>query len=116
MTEELKYIGSVYANRKTNSRYSNHRVIQVDGVASQETWDPQVIPTSNKDQYYRISSIINWRLDLIADYYYGDQNLWWVIAFANDVVDPFQAFNNPPDPPSVIRIPSVDTVYNKVIK
>lgn len=33
-------------------------------------------------------------LDQIAYKYYGDENLWWVIAIFNDIVDPFNDLNN----------------------
>lgn len=29
------------------------------------------------------------RLDTLASVYYGDEELWWVIALANRVLDPF---------------------------
>ena len=114
MTDTFKYIGTVYPAGQNNSRYRAHKVIEVNSVGSMETWDPPTIPLSNNDKFYRITPTIGWRLDLLADYYYGDQNLWWVIAFANGIVDPFADLNTPPDPPFFIRIPDPATVFNKL--
>jgi hypothetical protein len=51
-------------------------------------WDqpnfPQIVPQP-KDTYLTISSDYVGRLDLIAFDYYGDVDLWWVIALANGI-------------------------------
>lgn len=109
-----KYIGTVYAAKKTSSRYRGHKIFEIAGIPTQETWRPPELPVTNRDKYYRLSPMIRWRLDILADYYYGDQNLWWVIAFANNIIDPFIDLNTPPDPPSMVRIPAPNMVYNKL--
>jgi len=43
---------------------------------------PSVVLASN-DYYIDVS--INDRLDLLAQDFYGDSKLWWVIAMANDL-------------------------------
>lgn len=41
------------------------------------------IPASEQDNYIIVSSTD--RLDLIANDFYGDSSLWWIIATANDL-------------------------------
>jgi hypothetical protein len=43
---------------------------------------PKIKPTDN--DFYIISESTD-RLDLLANKYYGDKNLWWVIAVANNL-------------------------------
>ncbi len=45
---------------------------------------PKIAPTDN--DLYIISDSAD-RLDLLANKYYGDKNLWWVIAVANNLND-----------------------------
>ena len=53
------------------------------------------------------------RLDTIANRHYGDSNLWWIIAKANEVGKGKLA----PDPLKKIRIPTeIDDILNLVIQ
>ena len=47
------------------------------------------------------------RLDIISNKYYGTPRYWWVIALANEIIDPF-------DIPigTYLRIPSLISLYN----
>jgi hypothetical protein len=45
---------------------------------------PKIKPTDN--DLYIISESTD-RLDLLAHKYYGDRNLWWIIAVANNIND-----------------------------
>lgn len=49
-------------------------------------WDTPVFPNfppSDQDVFVTINSSYAGRLDLIAHDYYGDVDLWWVIALVN---------------------------------
>ena len=48
------------------------------------------------------------RLDIISMSIYGTPRYWWVIALANDIIDPF-------DVPvgTELRIPLIETLFNK---
>lgn len=48
------------------------------------------------------------RLDIIANQYYNTPRFWWVIALANNIIDPF-------DIPvgTTLRIPTIISLYNK---
>ena len=45
---------------------------------------PKIKPTDN--DLYIISESTD-RLDLLANKYYGDKKLWWIIAIANNIND-----------------------------
>lgn len=50
-------------------------------------------------------------LDEIAFRLYGSGELWWIIAEANAIADPFE----PLEPGTVLRCPSVQTVFEEVL-
>ena len=85
---------------KNSSRLIHAELFVTSGV---EYWDlPQYpeIDIRNDDMTHEVEE--NDRIDKLANKYYGDPNLWWVIALANDlrIVPPdLQA-------ESKIRIPS----------
>jgi len=39
---------------------------------------------------YTITSFDRW--DILADKFYGNVNLWWIIAIFNSIIDPFASF------------------------
>lgn len=47
------------------------------------------------------------RLDIIANAYYGDPSLYWVIAMANNLIDPFIVNAN-----TLLWIPYIETMFN----
>lgn len=48
------------------------------------------------------------RLDVIADQEYGDKRLYWVIAMANNIIDPFDVKQG-----TVLKIPQIATISMK---
>ena len=115
MTDSLKYIGILQRTQGKRSRYRRQRLIEVDGIVSQETWRPVDLPLSSKDKMHMVKDHERLRLDLLADQYYGDQYLWWVIAFANNIVDPFMELNNQ-DTPVFLRIPDPAVISQRVLR
>lgn len=69
------------------------------------------IPESKNDEYHRVTQGDVNRIDLIAYRYYRDCNLWWIIAEANNVLNPLKL-----EVGSVLRIPAIETIEMKVIK
>ena len=49
---------------------------------------PEFEPDPSDDVYVTTETDIG-RLDLVAYRFYGDINLWWVIAHSNDILDQF---------------------------
>jgi hypothetical protein len=68
---------------RTRSRLRFGELVVSDGV---EFWDLLDLPTlaaRNDDLSYQVQS--HDRIDSIANKFYGDPVLWWVIAVANDM-------------------------------
>lgn len=74
-----------------------------------ETYERIIFTDRSDDILFRVSSGQVNRLDLIAglDSIYNNENLWWIIAEANDIFDPF---NIPVG--TVLKIPSKDKIYS----
>jgi hypothetical protein len=70
------------------SRYRGHRIVEIDGFRTSETWKAPVITPQPTDQFYRVQAGEVNRLGLIAQKFYGSRQLWWVIALANQIHDP----------------------------
>lgn len=94
---------------ENNSRYQRVRTLKDEkGNVYHENWIKRGIDTSASDSYYTVTMVEENRLDIISSSYYGTPRYWWVIAIANNIIDPF-------DVPigTELRIPTLDTLYNK---
>jgi|TARA_B100000287_G_scaffold267211_1_gene251342 hypothetical protein len=66
------------------------------------------IPLKDSDKF--VFPIIGDRLDTVAQRYYGDSNLWWIIAKANEIsrgqigLDPEKMIRIPGDIDSILKI------------
>lgn len=49
-------------------------------------------------------------LDSLALKYYNDPTYWWIIAYFNDIIDPFKTLKDKFD---VIKIPSISSIEFK---
>ncbi len=69
------------------SRYTNSEKLQTKGSKKQylESTIYPIVKASDTDLY--IISEKGDRLDLLANKYYGDQTMWWIIATANNIND-----------------------------
>lgn len=106
-------------NRDTfpaTSRYKGHRyfkreirrnVLRVEP----ETWQPPDIEPSATDLQTQVKPGEEGRLDLVARRVYGNEQLWWVIAFINDIIDPF----NEVTVGRKLRFPPFDIVATNVL-
>lgn len=65
-------------------------------------------PLSSTDTYIRTTTVE--RLDLLANKFYGDLTLWWVLAAANGLGK--GSLYVPVD--SIIRIPDVNSISNLI--
>lgn len=54
-----------------------------------DLFDPVNLITNTDFVYHVVEETEKDRLDLIAYKYYLDTSYWWVIAMANNIVDPF---------------------------
>ncbi len=95
-TDDVKFIQNKDPNRPL-SRYNKirflltreDRFVDGDPVAIQETWDPPFIPELPQDKFFEVPKEFEHRLDLVSLEVYGTESLYWVIAYANKMTDPF---------------------------
>lgn len=91
------------------SRYSKIRRIQDDetGEIFHETYNNYSIPEKSSDTYFTVDTAVENRLDIISMRYYKSPIMWWVIAIANNIIDPFSEIPIG----TVLRIPELTSVY-----
>ncbi len=76
---------SRYRNARYFKREIRRRVIRIEP----ESWEAPVIPESALTRMTLVRSGEVGALDLISERVYGTDRLWWVLAIANDIIDPF---------------------------
>lgn len=103
---------SIYSPRDYRylSRYAkSNRLFDDDfGIFYHSRYEKKVIPTSDADSYITVDLVTKDRLDIVAYNFYGYSLYWWIIAIANDIIDPF---NVPIG--TVLRIPPLSSLYDK---
>ena len=98
-----------------DSRYINTQLLQlVDDTTGNPinafvwgVWTPIDFEKSSRDKIVTVSRRLVGRLDLLAFDSYGNPNLWWVIARANDISDPFDI-----EIGDQLRVPARDIVLS----
>ena len=63
------------------NRYKNIPIINIDKKQVYQTTRYPEVPLSDNDTY--VYSTQGDRFDILANQYYGDQSLWWIISIAN---------------------------------
>lgn len=76
------------------SRYKKVRYFQrshpgIGSFIEPETWNPPEILRRDDDKFTEVKAGEEGRLDLVALRLYKTDRLWWVIALANNILDPF---------------------------
>ena len=72
------------------SRYQIYRqIVDKNNDTYIETSNQTPVAESNKDLYHEVQREEENRLDIISLKYYGDPQYFWIIAMANNLVDPF---------------------------
>jgi len=102
-------------NRDQNtplSRYNKIRLlINPNNIAIQETWEPPTITKLDSDRFFEVTIEYAHRPDLIALLYYGTEQLYWVIARANGIIDAYAETTVG----RKLRIPDRDNVFLTVL-
>lgn len=89
------------------SRYRKlDRITNAEGDYFVETYEELNIPQTNSDKFHEVKAGEDNRLDLIAYKYYRNPSLWWVIAEANNIIDPIKV-----EVGEVLRIPPRETIF-----
>lgn len=89
-----------------SSRYARSKIFYNDVSSFLETYDMKEIPIKDDDTYIQITSAWENRLDLVANEFYRDSDMWWVIATANDIMMPWFLPVG-----TELRIPGVNTLW-----
>ena len=79
-----------------------------NGVYYHKTFKEVEIPLSSGDTFVTVDVKSENRLDVIANEVYGYAPYWWIIAFANNIIDPF---NVPIG--TVLRCPPLMSIYGE---
>lgn len=91
------------------SRYRRlKRLLNEDDEEYIETYETISIPESSNDSFHTVTKAEEDRLDLISFHYYKNPLLYWVIAEASGIIDPF---NVPAG--TVLRIPEKQSLFGK---
>ena len=91
------------------SRYFNYKFLKCGDITDSvwiESWERPEIPESDDDMYIEYQENQNNRLDLISFKYYGTVKLWWAIAVANDIQNPFEKIEKG----TILRIPIIANI------
>lgn len=99
------------SSRYKNARYYRRIVDNVGLRIEPSIWQYDEIPENDNDLFTEVGSGERGRLDLIARRIYRLEELYWVIAFANDIVDPFEEIV----PGMKLRCPHPDWVATNVL-
>lgn len=89
------------------SRYGNISLIedkQYNDPYHETVFNYDVIESSG-DRFITIEK--DTRLDVLANTYYNDFSLWWVIAMANNIMDGLETVKKD----TVLRIPPIMSIY-----
>ena len=95
---------------RSTSRLNFSRLLTIEGVDHWEMAELPSIEASGDDIVYQVKQ--GDRIDLISNRFYGNPELWWVIAIANGL----NLLPNDLKPFSTIRIPSNSRVFNKILR
>lgn len=90
------------------SRYKNVRTIKnEDNRIVHETMNNYKIPEYSEEKRYTVSNKFQNRLDIISLMFYKTPEFWWIIAIANDIIDPLTEIKEG----TVLRIPDIMSLY-----
>ena len=94
------------------SRYNNLRLLlNQDSIPIIESWDPIELEELPEDRFYEVTAPLAHRPDLISKIYYGTEQLYWVIARVNGMVDPFAETTVG----KKLRIPDRDNLFHTIL-
>lgn len=103
------YISTKNPSTNYYDRYKNSDILEdrETGEVLLATREINRVPESKNDRYHRVQSHEKTRLDVLANKYYRNPLLWWVIAQANDIYDPIAEI----PAGTLLRIPDIEVLY-----
>jgi len=97
---------------KQTSRYKHTNIYEgPDGSFYFGIWKVPTIEENPYDTFYTVKFSEARRLEKIAFMKYGNVNLWWVLALANNILDPFSELSEG----QVIRIPNLAYIISQIL-
>lgn len=108
---DIKYIddNKSYSAMSVSRYFPYRRYIDSNGQIVYESYNQKFIEKKDSDKYYRVELDNENRLDKISLTYYNNSQYWWIIAIANNIIDPFSEVEYD----TVIRIPSLQAVHEQ---
>jgi hypothetical protein len=94
----------------TDSRFVTDDVLITDEQIYLKAYRRFIIEEDETDDEYVLSAGDRGRLDLVAEKFYKNKNLWWVLAEFNKLKDPFDF-----ELGKVIRIPKLARIFRDVL-
>jgi nucleoid-associated protein YgaU len=95
---------------RSTSRLRYARFVTTGGVDYWELPEYPTVDPANDDILYTVSR--KDRIDKLADRFYGDPTLWWIIALAND----FRLLPTDMRENMQIRIPNGKRVFTEILR
>lgn len=92
------------------SRYVNGGTTEVTNF-SLEWWERSYFQSDDSDLTYVVENAVAGRLDLIANAFYDEPRLWWIIAQYNNILD----ISEEVIPGRILQIPSKERVMTSFI-
>jgi hypothetical protein len=98
-------------DRRRSNRYRTCKLLTDTDTGEKilSSRDVVAIPPNVEDTLHTLRSHEVGRLDILAQLYYNNSLLWWVIAQANDIRDPFMTI----PVGTVLRIPALSSLYSE---
>lgn len=93
------------------SRYRDIRRIKTedDNTLIHETMYDFKLPESEEDVYHTVTAAEEGRIDVISLIAYSNSKYWWIIALANNIIDPLNEIKEG----TVLRIPTITSLYQQ---
>lgn len=92
------------------SRYVNGGTTEVTESAL-EWWERVFFQSDDSDLTYAVENAVAGRLDLIANAFYDEPRLWWIIAQYNNILDISEEIV----PGRILQIPSKERVMTSFL-
>lgn len=90
------------------SRYKKNKVYLTEKELHFSLPDIISLPEREDDSYFEVVPKYKDRLDLVANKFYNNSKLWWILAFANNL-------DNACELPigKILRIPNIGSLYGQ---
>lgn len=104
---QIKQVIKQEIDSLSTSRYKKTDILKdSEGVEFLESWRNIKISLNENDRFHQVGPGEKNRIDIIAYNYYDNTTLWWVIALANNIDNPFELKVG-----EVLRIPTLNSLY-----